>query len=1252
MKDLELNFKITTDGAVATQQLGAVGVAVRNVAQGTDTAALSMGKFTAAGFAINQIADAGGRLKGVAEEALHMAESFGQLKARLTLAVAGFGDAAVAMTDVQRIANATGQTLDATGQLYTKMAGAAKSMGLDQAQVATVTETVAQAMRVAGADGQSAAGAMLQFSQAMASGVLRGEDFNSVYEAAPYLIDQLAKGLGVATEDMRALAEAGQLSARQVAAALETQAGTIGAAYAAMPQTVDQAMQRVRNALTAYLGDANQASGASAILASAIGTLAEHVDLLGPVAAGAAAGGLAKLTQAGTAVVVGIKEQITAHLANRAALVESQAASVASARATAVAANAELASATSSQAAAVVRRVAAAQQLADMRELAIFGAARAAAEREMAAANAVLAASETALAGAQTKAAAASAAATAAMTASAGAGAVLSRALSFLGGPGGILLATVAGFAAFAFAQRDAKPPTEELTGALDRQREAMNKLGAQGLKKLIADEAEYQRGVRERLALAKDQAVALDEEAARIRAMTKAQQDRTGAEARLQAIEAQRIALGAQIEAGERDLAASVESVTTAQGRQNASHQQGATSLAALSKALAERKDMEEAVAKSVAGSLQGQIAAVNASAARAKAIGDETGALNLQAQAAALALTGRQAELAATQQAIARAQEEIAAKAASGQAKQAELEKIAQTITALEGEAASRRGAIAASEQEVFASNLAAATYGNQAAQVGVLTAQHAQLEAQLRSLTATQQAGVAASQALAGAQAQLTALEASLNAEVALGGAQIGELTAAYRTQADLVETLRARVEAGTAADTQAAQVRTELAATTGRLIDATSDLVAQREREAAGAGRQSQAISEESRLRETHLQNLVKEARARGDVSGALQAEAALRAALIDDIGQAIQAAQGELQAALATAQAKREAAAASGDISDAEQAEINSSDALVAAKQRQVQALEEAKRAKEAEGAASQQAADHEAQATEKSTQSVVFHTALVGRMTKELENYRNVADEAASAAFRAFDMSGVRDTQDYIDGYYFRAKAAEAAGVAAAEAALALDNMTAAQAEATAEFNRSDIGLAEYISRLNGLSASADNAAAVAGNVGEEKLQTLRDALEDAKRKMEDFAQSSQDGLASLQVEWAQLTDQQIQVEQLRGQQRRLEIEAEIAKAQADGNAAALAALQRQLQLLDQITNKRVSDAKAKEQADTASSAARTSPAAPSAATPAAGKTIDIRLSAGSQTATLTGHNQAQVDQLLKVLKQARLSTA
>jgi tape measure domain-containing protein len=76
-----------------------------------------------------------------------------------------------------------------------------------------LTESISQALRLSGASATEAQSSLLQFGQALASGVLRGEEFNSVVENSPRLAQALADGLNVPIGRLRKLAEEGRLTA-------------------------------------------------------------------------------------------------------------------------------------------------------------------------------------------------------------------------------------------------------------------------------------------------------------------------------------------------------------------------------------------------------------------------------------------------------------------------------------------------------------------------------------------------------------------------------------------------------------------------------------------------------------------------------------------------------------------------------------------------------------------------------------------------------------------------------------------------------------------------------------------------------------------------------------------------------------------------------------------------------------------------------------------------------------------------------
>lgn len=142
------------------------------------------------------------------------------MEAKLTLATNRFGSFAQANKDVLSIANRTRSDIGAVTDLYATMARNAERLKLTQQQVATATATVGMALKISGADTAASAGAIRQLSQAMASGVLRGDEFNSVNEAAPRLMELIADAAGKPVGALRAMAEQGKLTTEVLSKAL------------------------------------------------------------------------------------------------------------------------------------------------------------------------------------------------------------------------------------------------------------------------------------------------------------------------------------------------------------------------------------------------------------------------------------------------------------------------------------------------------------------------------------------------------------------------------------------------------------------------------------------------------------------------------------------------------------------------------------------------------------------------------------------------------------------------------------------------------------------------------------------------------------------------------------------------------------------------------------------------------------------------------------------------------------------------
>ena len=208
------------------------------------------------------------------------ADAYTNLQARLKLAV-GDGEAmAIAFKGVQEVALSTNSSLESTGTLFAKIAGIGKTMGVSNEEALRLTETINQAIQLSGASAQSSDAAITQLIQGLQSGVVRGDEFNSIMEQSPRLAKALSDGLGVTTGELRKMAEAGQLTAETVIGALKGQAAAVEGEFAQLPATIGRAITTLETQWKLWIGTMDESTGASATAAAAIEGLANNFDLV------------------------------------------------------------------------------------------------------------------------------------------------------------------------------------------------------------------------------------------------------------------------------------------------------------------------------------------------------------------------------------------------------------------------------------------------------------------------------------------------------------------------------------------------------------------------------------------------------------------------------------------------------------------------------------------------------------------------------------------------------------------------------------------------------------------------------------------------------------------------------------------------------------------------------------------------------------------------------------------------------------
>ena len=177
------------------------------------------------------------------------ADSMQTLNNQLRLATGSTEKFGVAMQNIERIAMENKVSLQSVGEMYVSNERALKQLGKGQQEVLRFTENVTKAMAVGGGSAEGQAAALTQLGQALASGVLRGDEFNSIAEQAPMVMTLMADSLKVTTGELRKMASEGKLTADVVYKALTNAEATtkLQSMSGATATTVSQAMQQVSN---------------------------------------------------------------------------------------------------------------------------------------------------------------------------------------------------------------------------------------------------------------------------------------------------------------------------------------------------------------------------------------------------------------------------------------------------------------------------------------------------------------------------------------------------------------------------------------------------------------------------------------------------------------------------------------------------------------------------------------------------------------------------------------------------------------------------------------------------------------------------------------------------------------------------------------------------------------------------------------------------------------------------------------------
>lgn len=388
------------------------------------------------------------------------------------------------------ISQKTRSGLDATATLYARLERSTRSYGVSVEDITRLTTIINQGFVVSGSTAEEASNAIIQLAQGLASGALRGDEFNSVNEQGNRLMIALADSMNVSIGALRNMAAEGKLTTDVIVNGLLSQGDKIGQEFAKTTATISQSLEIANNNITKFFGENATVKTGVKIFSDSVISLSENLDVLSTtltIVAGVMGaryvGALTMATSAKIADIAASRQQVVA---------ENQAAQAA------------LVAANSAQRKALADKEAALSSLALAQ--AEYNVAKGSAA-EMLALDALIAAKtrattvSLALTEAETVQAAASArAAAAARAASVGIG-LARNALALIGGPAGA--AMLAAGAIFYFWQKAQQAKEEAIAFAdgLDKLNASMTSMSNTQLRGTIADANNSIRAQKEAVA-------------------------------------------------------------------------------------------------------------------------------------------------------------------------------------------------------------------------------------------------------------------------------------------------------------------------------------------------------------------------------------------------------------------------------------------------------------------------------------------------------------------------------------------------------------------------------------------------------------------------------------------------------------------------------------------------------------------------------------------------------------------------------
>lgn len=216
-------------------------------------------------------------------EIVKYADAWTEAGNKIGAAATSAGVQARSLNELKDGANSARTAFSDYVDLYARLIRSASGVAQSEQEIATATNIVSKAFKAGGASASEQAAGILQLGQALGSGVLQGDELRSLRENAPILAEAIAKEFKTTIAGLKDLGAEGKLTSDRVFKAILNAQEPIEAQFKATNSTISDAMTRINNEFTAYIGNADSSAGATGKLVEALNFLADNFKEVGNV---------------------------------------------------------------------------------------------------------------------------------------------------------------------------------------------------------------------------------------------------------------------------------------------------------------------------------------------------------------------------------------------------------------------------------------------------------------------------------------------------------------------------------------------------------------------------------------------------------------------------------------------------------------------------------------------------------------------------------------------------------------------------------------------------------------------------------------------------------------------------------------------------------------------------------------------------------------------------------------------------------